>query len=197
MKKYFTKKGNAWLQYTSLKDEEGNDRLDQLVKQLEKEAEVREKEEEDDDDEEEDINDMFNQKFPDEEEKIVRKRKSKYLAPEWFIIFDDLSNELKSKSLLTLLTKNRHFKCKICISSQYLNHLLPESRKQIDVWIIFKGHPEDKLQTIFNDADLAIDFNMFKQIYYKATEKKYSFLYVDTRNDQFRRNFNSKFTLPK
>lgn len=59
-------------------------------------------------------------------EKKKKSKKSKYLAPEYMIIFDDLSSELKSRSLLSLLKFNRHFKAKLIISSQWLHDLLPE-----------------------------------------------------------------------
>ena len=55
------------------------------------------------------------------EKEVTTKKKHKkceYQAPEYIIIFDDLSSELKSQSLLTLLRKNRHFKTKLIISSQ-------------------------------------------------------------------------------
>ena len=61
------------------------------------------------------------------------------------IVLDDLSNELKSKSLLTLLKKNGHYRSKIIISSQWLHDLLPESRKQIALFMVFKGFPEKKI----------------------------------------------------
>jgi hypothetical protein len=92
-----------------------------------------------------------------------------------------------------LLTWNRHYRAKIIISSQYLNHLLPESRKQIDVWMLFKGHPEKKLEEIYNDADISIPFDDFLALYKKATKHKFSFLYINTRGDEFRRNFNEQF----
>ena len=81
---------------------------------------------------------MINDEDENEEPK-KKKKKSKYLAPEYMIIFDDLSSELKSRSLLSLMKFNRHFKAKLIISSQYLNDLLPESRKQIDLWLISKA----------------------------------------------------------
>ena len=111
------------------------------------------------------------------------------------IIFDDLSSELKSRSLLSLLKFNRHFKAKLIISSQWLHDLLPESRKQIDLFLIFKGFPEDKLAQIYKDCDSSIPFDMFFAIYRKATKLPHSFMYIDTRADEFRRNFDCKFII--
>ena len=130
---------------------------------------------------------------PEDDKKKVRK--SKYLAPEYMIIFDDLSSELKSRSLLSLLKFNRHFKAKLIISTQWVHDLLPESRKQLDLFLIFKGFPEIKLKEIYKDCDSSIPFETFLQIYHKATQKPYSFLYIDSRSDLFRRNFDSKFII--
>ena len=112
------------------------------------------------------------------------------------IIFDDLSSELKSRSLLSLLKFNRHFKAKLIISSQWLHDLLPESRKQIDLFLIFKGFPENKLALIYKDCDSSIPFDLFFKIYKKSTKRPHSFMYIDTRADEFRRDFDSKFIIP-
>jgi hypothetical protein len=136
-------------------------------------------------------------KQPDDDERVTKKKKhkSKYLAPEYMIIFDDLSSELKSRSLLSLLKFNRHFKSKLIISSQWLHDLLPESRKQIDLFLIFKGFPEDKLALIYKDCDSSVPFDVFFKIYKKSTKRPHSFMYIDTRSDEFRRNFDSKFII--
>ena len=133
----------------------------------------------------------------DEECEEEKKKKSKYVDLDYIIVLDDLSSELKNKALVSLLKKNRHFKSKVIVSSQYLNDLLPESLKQIDYWLVFRGMPEEKLQHIYKMADLSIPYELFTQIYKKATEKMYSFLYIDTQKELFRRNFNCIFKLPE
>ena len=135
---------------------------------------------------------------PEEEEdepKEKKTKKSKYLAPEYMIIFDDLSSELKSRSLLSLLKFNRHFKAKLIISSQWLHDLLPESRKQLDLFMIFKGFPDAKLSEIYKDCDSGIPFETFCKIYKKATKRPFSFMYINTRSDSYRKNFSEQFIL--
>lgn len=131
----------------------------------------------------------------DDDEEGRKKRKTKYLAPEYIFIFDDLSTELKSRSLVSLLKKNRHFKCKTIISSQYWNDLLPESRKQLDYILIFRGMPDTKLKEIHRDADLSINFDVFEKLYKFCTMKPFDFMYINTRNDEIRRNFNYKIDI--
>lgn len=220
IRKYFKDKGMELHVFTSI-FEDGQDQLSVLIENLKQEAKEEEeaKEAKEEKEEEEDpalysqrrcddildrLHDMHLRStgqapldFEEQDEEPRKKRRrSKYLAPEYMIIFDDLSSELKSRSLLSLLKFNRHFKSKLIISSQWLHDLLPESRKQIDLFLIFKGFPERKLQEIYRDADTGVSFELFCEMYKKATEQKHSFLYVDSRADSYRRNFDSKFILP-
>ena len=171
-----SKKGLYFEGHTSLKDDEGIDQLDLFIK-AEQEPPPEEEPE-------------TKLLLLDDEPEKERKSKSKYLGPEWIIILDDLSTELKAKSLVSLLKKNRHLKAKVIISSQYLNDLLPEARKQIDYFLLFGSLHEDKLKTIYKDADISVDYDEFKRLYQNATKEKYNFFYIDTRKDEFRRNFN-------
>ena len=129
----------------------------------------------------------------DEEED--KPRKSKYQSPEYIFILDDLSDELKNPVVATLLKKNRHFLSKVIISSQYLNDLYPQSHKQIDYVLVFKGQPRKKLDEIYRNADIAVDCETFYKLYDYATKDKYNFLYIDRGNSEFRQNFNRKFEL--
>lgn len=210
IRSYFEKKGYDIQCYTSIYDD-GIDQLDKLINELGQEAEEQQEQQEQQEEQpqmdrcDELLQRLANMssltnciKFNDEEEgeKIEKKkRKSKYRAPEYIIVLDDISSELKSRSLLALLKKNRHYRAKIIISSQWVNDLLPESRKQLDLWLIFKGFPEKKMQEVYRDTDSSIGFELFYKIYRKATKKPYSFLYIDTRADQFRVNFNKQIII--
>lgn len=123
------------------------------------------------------------------------KKKLPYQAPEFILIFDDLSHELKLPSLVSLLKKNRHYKLKCIISSQYVNDLKPESLKQMDYYLCFKGMSDEKLEKLRTDGDLSVEFNTFDKLYTHATGDKYGFLYIDTRNDQFRKNFDKMYVV--
>lgn len=219
MRKYFKKKGNPIEIYTSIFDN-GEDQLALLVEKLSKEAEEKELEEQELEENEENnqINnvqqidkcDLILQRLnnlhllssniqpsiPEKDkdndknkEKKKKDKKTKFRTQDLIIILDDISSELRSQSLLSLLKSNRHFLCKVLVSSQYLNDLKPESRRQIDYWLIFKGN-DSKLKEIYRDCDTSISFPLFCKIYEIATQKPHSFLYIDTRNDTFRSNFN-------
>ena len=162
--------------YTSIKDDNGVDLLDQLVQSLQEKASI----------DPERVRGLL-----DEEEEEDDEKPSKYRSPEYVIVFDDLANELKNSSITTLLKKNRHFRCKVILSSQYLNDLPPAARKQLDYWILFKGHPKPKIEDIHRDADVSISVDQFWEVYKFATQEPYSFLYIDCANGMFRRNFNT------
>lgn len=194
IREYCRLKGLQFEGFTSI-NEDGIDQIDELVERLQEEA----KEEEEDESIDKRVAALekkMRMKCPiqvnddSDEDEDKPKKKEKFRAPEYIIILDDLSNELKSRSLVTLLKKNRHFKAKILVSSQYLNDLLPEARKQMDYFLVFRGQPKKKLDEIYRDADVAVDVNEFYDIYKFATEKEYSFLYIDSKTSEFRRNFN-------
>jgi hypothetical protein len=129
----------------------------------------------------------------DEEDKPKKKRK---LACENLFIFDDISSEIKSnKTIFSLLKQNRHYKSKVIISSQYIHDIPPQARLQTDYFLVFQGINVEKLDIIYKDADVNITFEEFVELYMKATEDKYNFLYIDVRNSTFRKNFNQEFVL--
>ena len=172
-------------------DDNGSNIIDDLVSDLKQEA----KEKELDVKKEEKRPLLIFNLDSDSEEEEVKPRKSKYKSPKYFIILDDLSNELKTKSLINLFKMHRHFKMKIAASSQYFLDLDPQSRKQMDYCLVFKGEPDDKLKQLHRDFDLSIEFELFKDLYLNATEQKYNFLYIDIREGKFRKNFNKEYDL--
>jgi len=125
----------------------------------------------------------------------IKKRKLKKIAPKYIFIFDDISTDLKSPLISKLVKQNRHYKSKVIISSQYPLDLHPQCRRQIDYWLLFSGHDKEKLKIIYSDADLNINFDLFLKIYHDSTEQKYHFLYIDTNNSEFRKDFNFKFVI--
>src|SRR5579871_2128975 len=198
IQKWAEDKGIDFEGHTSLK-EDGVDLLDELVKELEEEGRAKIEAEKEEMNEQEQRASGFQKAFMkvNTQEQKKKPKKPKYLAPDLIIVLDDLSNELKSKSLVTLLKKHRHFKTKTIISSQYYLDLLPESRQQIDYYLLFKGQTDKKMETIYRDADLSVAYPAFVKLYEDATSKPYGFLWVDARTDTFRSGFNKEYDVPK
>lgn len=132
----------------------------------------------------------------DDDTEKKKKKKEKYRSPEYLIVFDDLSDEIRnSREVAKLLKNGRHF-AKVVISSQYLKDLRPEARTNIDYFILFKGLDKKTLEEVFRNAKLSVTFPAFESLYKDATSEKYSFLYIDTRENKFRKNFDSQYEVP-
>ena len=134
-------------------------------------------------------------KFQNKKRKPKKKKKPTIISPKYLIIFDDLSSELRKPEIAHLLKTNRHYKSKVVISSQYLNDLQPMSLRQIDYWLLFSGLPYEKLESVYKQADQSISFEQFYDLYKDATQERFSFFYIDTTNDTYRRNFNQEYQL--
>jgi hypothetical protein len=132
-------------------------------------------------------------KFGTEEEEEKKKRpprKETKLAPEIIFVFDDLSSELRAKSVTSLMKSNRHYKSKVILSSQWPNDLEPSALKQLDYCILFGGHERKKLEKLHTDLDLKIKLEDFIAMFREITKAQYNFLYIDVINECFRKNFN-------
>lgn len=191
--KYFTDKGCVVNSHTSTIDlEDGKDLIREILDgQIE-------------DSEEESSSSDSDYGFleigrPDEQErkdsKKKKKRKPKKKAQKQVIVLDDLGDELKRRSIDQMLKVNRHLKCKVILSSQYLNDLSIQARRQIDIWMCFSGLKSQKLQQIMRDSDTRLTYDQFEEVYKFCTNGKYNFMYLDTSSDTFRRNFNEKVIL--
>jgi hypothetical protein len=183
--KHFEKKGNDVITYTSIK-EDGIDNLNSILQTL------RVDDGSESDEEEEKVIAPKPFKFGIEKDRPKRKRKEKLISPEIIFIFDDLSTELRSKSVDTLLKSNRHYKCKVLLSSQWMNDMLPSSLRQLDYCILFGGHDLVKLEKIHRDLDLSIKYEDFIKLYNEVTAKKYNFLYIDVLNEKYRLNLDQE-----
>ena len=185
--KWLKKKEIPFATYTSFHDE-GMNQLDELTNYLQNEEEEGFKDENDETIPAEVLLDLdFS---PHEEEK-----KPKMISPEYIIIMDDLSTELKNPSVNHLLKRNRHFKSKVIISSQYIHDLMPEAIQQLDYILLWPNIPDMKLRKIHENLDLSIDFPLFKTLYENATQEPHNFQYVDIRNEMYRKNFNQQYKM--
>ena len=178
-------KGLPFIGHTSIIDEETKtDLLKELIQGLEQRDEPEEKK----------VKSILDDDSDSEEEP---ERPAKYQYPEYIFILDDLSDELKRPSVTTFLKKNRHFRAKILVSSQYLNDLNPMARKQLDYYILFGGNSEDKIEEVRKGAGMSISPARFWQLYKFATSDQFSFLYYDWADKSFRRNFNTLIDVPE
>ena len=182
---YLNKKKINCIKYTSI-NEDGMNQLKELLTHLSNENK-----------EEETKNDTstfnilgFNSE--DEDDDVVEK-KTKIMSPDYCIIFDDISNELRLPYIAKLVKESRHHKMKVIISSQYIHDLKPESIQQLDYILMFGKINDDKLLELHNQLNLSISPDLFKFLYRDATSDKHNFLYIDRTNEQYRQNFNKQY----
>lgn len=126
---------------------------------------------------------------------IVKEKpyKPKKISPEHIFILDDLSHELKNPAVYKLLKNGRHLKASCYISFQYPLDILPAGWKNCEYAICFKSFSEDKLEHIYKQLDLTIPLETFINIYkYVMKDNKYDFLFIDAKNEKFRKNFNKE-----
>ncbi|KYQ88911.1 hypothetical protein DLAC_10492 [Tieghemostelium lacteum] len=127
----------------------------------------------------------------------VIEKKPKNVSPDYIIVFDDISNELKDKSIPKLMKIHRHFSSKIIISTQSWKDTSSSIRKgNLDYLLLFKNINEETLDTIHQELSITIPLRMFKEMYYHATSEIYHFFLID-RNGQFRKDFDSQYEIPE
>ena len=119
------------------------------------------------------------------------KKKVKILSPDYIICLDDLGEDLRKKPVSQLLIKNRHFKCKVIILSQWLSFLTPRAILQLDYVIMFGGFNDEKLEEMYRKLDISTPLQDFIAKYRKATAEKYHFLYYDVADDIYKEGFNN------
>ena len=186
---YCEKKGNPFIGHTSL-IEDGVNMLEAFVHLLQKPKETKEEE----------VKVPSLSLFPctpaeppQEETKVKKLRKTKYQAPEYIIILDDLSTELKMKIVPELLKKNRHFKAKVIVSTQWPNDLAPESLKQLNLLMLWKGLPMLKLEELHEKCAIPVTLEKFVEMYHQATTPAHGFLWIDLDKYTYRMNFTDEF----
>jgi len=185
---YFEKKGIQVTVSTSLDEANIPQKVEELTQLAKEEEEERKK------NNDEKPKPKLKLSFGNEEEE-KKERKPKKIAPEYIFVFDDMSTELRDKSIATLIKKHRHFKSKIICSSQYVNDLAKDARKNIDIWILFGGHSIDKLEEVYKNGEFHIPFDLFVALYNNATKDKYNFFYADSTRGEFRKNFNQEYEI--
>jgi hypothetical protein len=186
--KALRKKGVPLMLYTAIV-EDGVNNLQELLSELNDQAAERDAEEKEPKKKKKPVAAIKTEDDEDEEEKV---KKPKYLAADWLIIFDDMSDQIKNGILEKFIKLHRHHRSAIFISNQTLNDLSVASRKNIDFWILYTDIDGKKLSEIYNKCSLGITFEKFSELYHDATSKPYSFFFNANKAD-YRQNFNARY----
>jgi hypothetical protein len=203
---WLKKKNIPFLLNNSISDEEGQNQLKELLDYLRNEYKEEYSNLLESDDESSDKYNEFKSLYPDdssdEEDDImppnskIKPSKKRKLCPDYVFIFDDLSEEIRaSTQIASLLKTNRHYKSKVIICSQYLNDLRPEAISNLDYLLMFRKIPVKKVEEVHQKLNLDLPLPLFKDVYSEATAKPHNFLYIDIKNDKYRKNFDEEFEL--
>tara|TARA_Y100000310_G_scaffold217312_1_gene218377 strand:- start:3034 stop:3855 length:822 start_codon:yes stop_codon:yes gene_type:complete len=184
------KKGIEYHGYTSIIDENGNNIIKILENQLREQAKQRMIDSKI-------INKMSIKDLQDymfeNDDGEDKEKKKEYKVPEYCVIIDDLRSEIKSSVVRSMIQMNRHYHIMCIISSQYSKDLMPASRENIDSCIVFKKQPDKRIQQLCDDFDLEKPIDDLIEIYKDATKEDYSFLFIDIRNEKYRKKLDTEY----
>ena len=126
-----------------------------------------------------------------------KKRKSKVRGPRSIVIFDDCSSELRSITIDKFVKiAGSHLGCMSILSSQWAHDISPQAWRQIDFCLCWKALTEDKLEKVFKNTDLHIDYELFQRLYHDATGGEgYHFLLIDVQHGLFKKDFNQEYEI--
>ena len=85
--------------------------------------------------------------------------KKKQKSPELFIIFDDITGEIKDPAVKSLCNMSRHFRSKIMLTCHALNDIQPDTKLQCDYLLIIGNHPIHLLEKIHKESALNCNFD--------------------------------------
>jgi hypothetical protein len=177
IRKQLKKKKIVWQAFDKILVD-GVDKLDQLNRMLK----LKHKDDDESDEEPEPKNLLADD---DETEVIIRK---KYKTPEYIVILDDISSEMRKPSVVTAIKDMRHQKAMLICSTQYIKDIDVQERRNIQNWIVFNGEPDSTIEVIQYDS--VPNFDLIP-LYKFATDSKHSFLYIEKKgkDTEFRKNF--------
>lgn len=201
IREYLDEKGNQYLHFGSIK-EDGVDNITTFM-----EANKGDTSHDSEDKEDPKVGETQSQvcNFGDDVGGDVGEKKEKKKQPpppEYLIIFDDISSELRDKSVSVLCKNSRHFKCKIILSSQSIIDLNPNTHAQVDYCCLFKDFNRDSLEKIYRKLEPNLDYESFEELYHSVTESKMrghptlnNFLLLDRANQEYRVNLNDRIRM--
>lgn len=133
--------------------------------------------------------------FDQDLKKMRKEAKPKKIAPKYIFVYDDISDDLRNKSLEILLKKNRHYGIMNIISTQSLKDITPVAWRQIDNAILLKNISDADLEDVYNRLNLPTTYETYLSAYDAATAGDYNFFYIDKNKVKYRRNFCEQFDL--
>jgi hypothetical protein len=118
------------------------------------------------------------------------------------IIFDDVADNKaihNNSALNACFTRGRHSQISTILSTQKYNVVSTIIRTNMDSMYLFRLRNANDLQAVIDELSALLDKKVLLEVYHKATEKRFSFLFIrltsPTINDMFMVNFSSKIMI--
>ncbi len=187
--------------FTSFVDDEtGENVLSSLLEELKNPEEPEEKSDEEEEHEVKVIKkgiDYGDTRIVKKKKKKLKKKKPELLYSKIILVIDDIGSA-RLPVLSNLMKQNRHHHMRILVSSQHIFDLPPSALKQLDYCLVFKSLNQEKIERLKQDLDIGnLTTDEFFMLYKELTEEKYSFMYIDVRNETYRQNFNIQIEIKK
>jgi hypothetical protein len=127
--------------------------------------------------------------------------KTKKLFSILLIFYDVADNKAihNNQALNSCFTRGRHSQISTILSTQKYNAVSTIIRTNMDSMYLFRLRNANDLQAVIDELSALLDKNILLQVYMKATEERYSFLFIKltspTINDMFYVKFQSKIMI--
>ena len=118
------------------------------------------------------------------------------------LIFDDVADNKaihNNPALNSCFTRGRHSQISTILSTQKYNAVSTIIRTNMDSMYLFRLRNANDLQAVMDELSALLDNKILLEVYMKATEQRYSFLFIKltspTINDMFYVKFQSKIMI--
>ena len=118
------------------------------------------------------------------------------------LIFDDVADNKaihNNPALNSCFTRGRHSQISTILSTQKYNAVSTIIRTNMDSMYLFRLRNANDLQAVMDELSALLDKKILLEVYMKATEQRYSFLFIKltspTINDMFYVKFQSKIMI--
>ena len=118
------------------------------------------------------------------------------------LIFDDVADNKaihNNPSLNSCFTRGRHSQISTILSTQKYNAVSTIIRTNMDSMYLFRLRNANDLSAIVDELSALLDKKILLEIYMKATQERFSFLFIKltspTINDMFYLKFQSKIMI--
>ena len=118
------------------------------------------------------------------------------------LIFDDVADNKaihNNQALNSCFTRGRHSQISTILSTQKYNAVSTIIRTNMDSMYLFRLRNANDLQAVIDELSALLDKKILLEVYMKATEERFSFLFIKltspTINDMFYVEFQSKIMI--